>query len=281
MADVSTIELDHCRELAMQPGNVFEFTSRFLPAGKQQPLLALYALRQSVSSIPHSPVDDEVKWAKLKWWSEELVADPALPSRHPVLRALWLSGARANLDDALLLQLVSDAVMQIDAAPDSDENALFERMAALGATEIQLELALDNAEIDPQSLGFLGAATSLFRLVSDFAANHPSDTKRLPLNLLAKYNVSSAQLEQRSCPVELTGIIAQLAQYGLDWFSKGMSGAELVPQTGAGAHLQLRWAMEKRRLAVITKDAGGFIDAGKRYGPADAWFAWRFLRSLK
>ena len=83
MADVSTIELDHCRELAMQPGNVFEFTSRFLPAGKQQPLLALYALRQSVSSIPHSPVDDEVKWAKLKWWSEELVADPALPPGTP------------------------------------------------------------------------------------------------------------------------------------------------------------------------------------------------------
>ena len=285
MAAVSPVELDFCSELAMPPGSLFEFTSRFLPADRRESLLALYALIQAVGKIPHGPVDDSVKWAKLKWWSEELVADPDSPSRHPVLRVLWISGARTNLDNDLLLRLINDAAMQVDAAPDCDENAMFERFAGLGSTEIQLELALDKAEIDARNLNFLAAATRLSQMISSFIAHQQVETGQLPMNVLAKYNVSAAQLEQKLYPDKLALIVAQLAGYGLDWFSKGMSGLNICQnsgaQTGPGTHLQLRWAMEKRRLSDIRKDAGRFLDGGKRYGPADAWFAWRFLRRLK
>ena len=163
MADVSPVEFEHCRELALLPGSVFEFTSRFLTRTQLEPLLALYALRLAVSTIPQSPVDESVKWAKLKWWSEELVADPGASSRHPVLRALWQSGARAQLSNSLLLRLVGDALSQIDGVPVGDENAMFDRQAVLGTTEIQLELALDDAEIDEKNLRFLGAATGSFQ----------------------------------------------------------------------------------------------------------------------
>jgi phytoene/squalene synthetase len=274
------VEFEHCRELALTPGSVFEFTSRFLQAGRLEPLLALYALRQAISSIPHGHVDDTVKWAKLKWWSEELVADPDASLRHPILRALWLSGARKRLDNALLLRLVSDAISQIDIAPDSDEGAMFERLAELGATEIQLELALDEAEIDAQSLGFLGAATGSFRLISSFAANHVTETAQLPLSVLAKHNVSATQLEQKSHMTELIQIITQLAVHSMNWFTKGLADLKMSPESSACSHLQLRWAMEKRRLNAIKQDVPGFLEAGKRYGPADAWFAWRFLRKL-
>jgi phytoene/squalene synthetase len=280
MVDGSPVEFDHCRELALLPGSVFEFTSRFLPAGKLEPLLALYALRQAIGSIPYGPADDSVKWAKLKWWSEEIVADPGESLRHPVLRALWLSGSRENLGNALLLQLVGDAISQIDAAPDADENAMFERQAETGATEIQLELALDDAEIAPQSLNFLGAATSSFRLISSFSGNQLSQTARLPLSMLAKFNVSATQLEQASHRVELTQIISQLAENTRDWFSKGISALNIEPDSSAGTHLQLRWAMENRRLNAILKDVNGFLETVQRFGPADAWFAWRFLRKL-
>ena len=280
MVDGSPVEFDHCRELALLPGSVFEFTSRFLPAGKLHPLLALYALKQAIGSIPYGPADDSVKWAKLKWWSEEILADPGEPLRHPVLRAMWLSGSRANLSNALLLRLVGDAVSQIDGAPDSDENAMFERQSGLGSTEIQLELALDDAEIDPQSLNFLGAATSSFRLISGFSGSQLPQTARLPLSLLAKFNVSATQLEQASHRTELAQIISQLAENALDWFSKGISALNIEPGSSAGTHLQLRWAMENRRLNAILKNVNGFLETGQRFGPADAWFAWRFLRKL-
>ena len=64
-----------------------------------------------------------------------------------------------------------------------------------------------------------------------------------------------------------------------------MTGFKVTLADGAevdvSAHLQLRWAMEKRGLDIIRKDSGAFIKEGRRYGPTDAWFAWRFLRHLK
>jgi len=281
MAEASSVEFDHCRDLALIPGSVFEFTSRFLPAGKLEPFLALYALRQAIITIPHGPADDSVKWTKLKWWSEELTAAPDAAFRHPVLRALWQSGARTHLDDSLLLRMVSDALSEIDMVPHGDENDLFERQAALGATEIQLELALDDAEIDSQALDFLGAASGSFRLISKFSAKHVSETARLPLSLLAKYNLSAEQLEQESHTAELAQIIEQLAEYSLDWFSKGVSSLTTGPNSPRFTHLQLRWAMEQRRLNAIRRDTRGFLESGKSFGPADAWFAWRFLRKLR
>jgi len=281
MASIPGVELEHCRELALIPGSVFEFTSRFLPKGEFEPLLAKYALKQTVSSIPKGSTDDSVKWAKLKWWSEELLADPAAPARHPVLRALWSSGARASLDNSLLLRLVSDALAQVDLAPVSDEDAMFERLAEPGGTDIQLELSLQGAEIDPQRLKLLGAATGLFSLISSFAVNHQPETAGLPLSLLAKFNVSVPELEDGAHTAELAQIIEQLAALSLAWFEEGGSGLAINPHASAAAHLQLRWAMEQRRLIEIRRDAAGFLARGKRYGPADAWFAWRFLRKLK
>ena len=281
MASIPTVELAHCRELALIPGSVFEFTSRFLPRGDLEPLLALYALRQAVGSIPGGHADDSVKWAKLKWWGEEILADAGASSRHPVLRALWLSGARAKLADQQLLRLVSDTMSQVDAQPFRDENAMFERLGEFGSTEISLELALEDAAADNRTLVTLGAATAAFRLISSFAVNHRADVAQLPLSLLAQHNISVPELEQKTRKAELASIIAQLAGQTLEWFSRGMSGLSFGRDTPACAHLQLRWAMESRRLHAIRRDASGFLEAGSRFGPADAWFAWRFLRKIK
>lgn len=281
MASIPEMDIEHCRELALVQDSVFEFTSRYLPAGKFEPLLAKYALYQAVSGIPDARVEDSVKWAKLKWWGEELLADPAAPARHPVLRALHLSGARAQMDNALLLRLVTDALAQVDRAPDSDEEAMFERLAETGGTDIQLELSLEGVDIDEQQLKLIGAATGLFRLVSSFTAHLQSATTRLPLSMLAKYNVSVAELEDGSHTKELAQIVGQLAGLSLSWFEKGESGLISQPPVSAGRHLRLRWAMEQRRLHDIRRDVSGFLTRGKRFGPADAWFAWRFLRRLK
>ncbi len=285
MTDITSVEFDHCRELAMPPGSLFEFTSRFLQSDQLEPLLPLYALKHAICAIPFTAVDDTVKWAKLKWWSEELLADPDSPSRHPVLRALWQSGARAQISNALLLSLISSAVMQIDAAPVSDEDSMLERFSTSGIPEIQVELALTGAEIDSQHLSFLAAASDLFGMVSSFAPGQHSEIERLPMNILAKYDVSPAQLQQNSSQARLSLVIAQLAEVALDWFSKGMAGLKASRADGSGAdinaHLRLRWAMEKRGLDIIRKDTDAFINGGRRYGPTDAWFAWRFLRHLK
>ena len=281
MSDILSIEMDHCRELAMPPGSVFEFTGRFLSASERQPVLALYALRQAITTIPYLSTDDSVKWAKLKWWSDEILADPASPSRHPILRVLQASGARERLPDAMLQLLINDTVTQIDPAPVSDEKDLFEKNAALGCTEIELELALDDAGIDDRNMEFLAAGMNSFRLISGFAANNRSGANHLPLSILAKHNVGSAQLEQNLFPDEFSKIVMQLIDLTLDWYSQGISGLSISSKETNGKHLRLRWAMEKRRLAMIRKNMDGFLQSGHQFGPSDAWFAWRFLRKLR
>lgn len=265
----------------MRSGSLFELTSRFVPGGQREPLLTLYALRQAVAEIPYSEADDSVKWAKLKWWSDEILADPEAPARHPVLRALKVSGARAKIRNALLQTMVNDAATQIDAAPDSDEHAMFERYAALGSTEIRMEMALEEAEIASRNMEFLGAAMGITRLISGFAANNRTGAGRLPLHLLAKFGVSTSHLAEHQNPEELTEIIAQLVALALDWYSKGLLELAIGPGTGRCLHLQLRWALERRRLTAISKDVAGFLNEGKRYGPTDAWFVWRCLRKLR
>ena len=277
----SQLEFEHCRELVMLPGSLFEFTSRYLPAERQEPVLALYALVHAIGMIPGSSLDDEVKLAKLKWWGEELMAEPDSSSRHPVLRALWFSKARSLLGDALLLRLVTDSLQQIDVVPSGDETAMFSRLAALGATELQLELALDCAEIDTHNLEYLGAASRLFQIVTDLAHSNRFAMAQIPLNVLAKHETSLVELENAEKPDALQAIIQQLAGYGLEWFANGMSGLNVAPGPRAGAHLQLRLGMENRRLSEIADDTAAFLGANKRYGPADAWFAWRFLRSIQ
>jgi phytoene/squalene synthetase len=284
MKQDSTVEFDHCRELALQPGSLFEFTSHYLKPDTFQPLLALYALKEAVTTIPYAHVDDAIKWEKLKWWGEELLADPDGTSRHPVVRALRLSGARQNLENNQLLSLVSSAMMQIDVPPDSDDNAMFERLSALGSAEIQLELALEGAVINTDSLSSLAAASKLAGLVFSFAHNRNPQIEHLPLNMLAKFGVSAAELEQSAHSDAVTQIVSQLTNLNLQWFSDGFSCLSLTSERTTkgplGLHLQLRWAMERRQLELINRDVSGFLESSRRFGPSDAWFAWRFLRRL-
>ncbi len=264
----------------MVPGSLFEFTSRYIPTACQGQLLALYALTQSVGSIPGAAVDDVVKWTKLKWWGGELVAEPASPSRHPVLRALWESGARQHLDNDLLLRLVNDAAKQIDAAPDANEKALFERLAARGETEILLELALDGIEIEGRRLACLAAASGLFAMISGFLANRRVGNLYIPLDLMAEHQLKATHFQQQPAGAELLAAISQLTDIALAWFAQGLLGLNAAGIGATSTHLELRWAMEARLLARSSKRAASYTLTGNRYGPSDAWFAWRFCRRL-
>jgi phytoene/squalene synthetase len=272
---LTAVELEHCREAAIIQGGLFEFTSRYLSPDRFEEYLALYALKQVLELIPAAHVDETVIWAKLKWWSEELAAEPDSVSRHPVLRALWASGARAKIDNSLLQALLNTSISRIDMAPDSDENDMYERLAALGASTIESELALDEAHFSNQCVRSMAAASGMFDVLSGYAKDDQPQFDRIPLSKLAELNLSAAQLEQQ--PAELTKVIGQLAGCGLDWYSQGLQSLQ---ENRAGRHLQLRWAMENRRLREIKKNAAGFLENGHRYGPADAWFAWRFMRRL-
>jgi phytoene/squalene synthetase len=277
-----SVEYEHCKELAMPPGSLFEFTSRFVPDGQLQQLMSVYALINTLSSIPLASTDDSVKWAKIKWWSEELAADPSSPARHPILRAMFHSGAREKLDISLLQRLVSDAVMQMDVLPDSDKATLFERLAVQGESDIRLELALAGVEMESLShfspgINSPGLGTGLFNMISAIRGNYRDGINFLPLDMLAQHRVSAANLQQFPPQPELLTIITQLAGFGIEAYDKGLP-VPLTTAPGLPTHLQLRWAMETRCLTRISKKPESIFGKGNDVGPSDAWFAWVYCR---
>jgi phytoene/squalene synthetase len=240
--------------------------------------LALYALIHTIQIIPAAHVDDEIIWAKLKWWSEELAAEPDSVSRHPVLRALWTTGARSKIDNVLLQALVQRSIRCIDMSPDADENDMFARLASLGSNSVELEFALDEVAIDKACVEYLGAASGICHILSSFARHNQPEYDRIPLSMLAEFNIKATHLEGHT--TEVAQIMTRLAGLGLEWFSQGLACLDEAQKNRAGKHLLLRCAMECRRLKYIKKNAPGFLETGPRYGPADAWFAWRFMRRL-
>lgn len=265
----------------MPAGSLFEFTSRFLPGERQEQLLAVYALGHAITSIPFRNADDSVKWAKLKWWSEELQADPSSPNRHPVLRAIYKSGARTHLSEGILLRLVNNAVMQMDAYPDADKKLFFGRLADLGETDIILELALDDMEIPTRDLKHISLATGLFAMISEILFSHKDKVQRLPLDILAQHRISSSDLETQAPVAELVNIMKQLAEVAVEAFDSGMADVRESSGKPLPMHLQLRWAIELRRLTRISKSPGRCFAETSPYGPTDAWFAWRLCRRIR
>ncbi len=240
--------------------------------------MALYALRQSICDIPLRAVDDTVKWAKLKWWSEELTAKPSEAARHPILRALYQSGARDKINDQNLTRLISDAIMQVDVYPDAARQALFGRLAELGETDILLELALSNAVIGDEQRQLMGLATGLHGFVSTLLHNQAQKVERIPLDMLAEFRVTASDLKGLPPCQELIGIITQLAEQGVSAFQSGLASLSKQDLQQLPVHLRLRWYLEERRLQRLVKNAGRYIAHRSAYGPSDVWFAWRFCR---
>jgi phytoene/squalene synthetase len=252
--------------------------SRFMSAEVTAQLLAIYALRQSISAIPLNSIDDTVKWVKLKWWSEEMTADTSAPERHPVLRALDHSGARQQLENSLLLRLIGDAVSQIDSFPDADSRALMERLASLGETDILLESALGETLISDTILKSMSLATGIYSCVTLLLNDYPNKVQLLPLDWLAEFQVKAEDLKTRPPATELQSLVQRLAGQGADAFRAGFEAADRAQMSHVPMHLRLRWSLEARFLERVKRNAERYFSRKNTYGLPDVWFAWSTCR---
>lgn len=262
----------------MPAGSMFELGSRFLGAEVTAQLLATYALRHSISAIPLSSIDDTVKWAKLKWWSEELAADSSGAERHPVLRALDHSGARQQLQNNLLLRLVADAVAQIDSFPDADSQTFLQRLASLGETDILLESALGESVISEAILDSMSLATGIYSCVLLLLNDYPNKVQLLPLDWLAEFQVKAEDLKGRPPASELQSLVSRLAGQGADAFRTGFEAAGTEQLSHIPMHLRLRWSLEARFLERVKRNAEHYFGRKRAYGLTDVWFAWKICR---
>jgi len=113
-------------------------------------------------------------------------------------------------------------------------------------------------------------------MISGYSIERQAGKLRLPLDLLAKYQLTESQFEQDPPGAELVKAVTYLADTGVEWFTQSMAGLG----DSACMHLKLSWAMEVRLLCRFRQNAGVILGKGSRFGPSDAWFAWRYCRKL-
>ncbi len=180
----------------------------FLPNRQRRMLTAFACLVHELELTAFTIREPQVAISKLQWWTEELARAVTGQAQHPVTRALFeIEPVRAQ--SVLMWQaLLEGASTQLDSRSPPDLPIQLQQMGHFYAPVANLEMALltDATGLAVNRFkGGIGAnaairvmcITQLLRHLNQwFAARAVVQTSPLPLNLLARYHRTIADLAE-------------------------------------------------------------------------------------
>lgn len=223
----------------------------FCPPAQRPRFRAWGALLHELRDAAFELSDARVTAVKCQWWAEELVAMAGGAGRHPLAEALVPPGlptlplARALLEQA-----------QFDARPASAELAIAQ-LLPLASALADVEAAL--FECEPAPAEALAVHWLLHRLPQGLVA---ADQARLPLNLLARHGLTTAQVA--------AGEGGPLLR---DW-AQALKDASPAPGPGS-LFRRMRSGFDRARLDRLAAGRG----FGAPPAPLNLWRAWRLARA--
>jgi 15-cis-phytoene synthase len=188
---------DYCQQKAAQSGSSFYYSFLFLPAERRRAITALYAFCREVDDIVDECMDVGVARTKLAWWRDQIAAiyDNVRP-QHPVAQALAAVLPAFKLPQARLQEIIDGMEMDLTQRRYADFAAL--KLYCHRAAGV---VGLLSAEIfgysDPGTLKYaenLGMAFQLTNIIRDVGEDARRDRIYLPLDELASYNVTVADI---------------------------------------------------------------------------------------
>lgn len=228
-----------------------------------------------VEQICSTISDDDVARSKLGWWRNELEPDNLAGSQHPLAKELRRSGATERLSREPLDRLFRGAAERIVARAPADVAALTELCIETFQPQLDLELGVTGST-GGVSVGH-SACSGFVQLVRE--STHGTERSAywwIPLNLLARHNVSREQIRARSGSAPVRDLFSDLFGEVLSWNERpGLEGPANLP----ARHLAAITALTDRklaRLATLRPDRFG-VELG-RVGPADLFHAWKSAR---
>lgn len=169
----------------------------FLPRAMRARAAAFGTLVHTLGDAAFHAREPQVAAAKLGWWQQEL-ADAALGrASHPVTQALFADAAARETDPQLWPALAEGALAQLDAPGAGTLAALLDQFdpffgAVARAESALLEEGAGNTEANAALWTFSHLLRELPRL------DRADRQLPLPLNLLARFSLSRAELAQPS-----------------------------------------------------------------------------------
>lgn len=263
------------------------YEQRWLTANPEQRMIAVFlprvlraragAFGTLVHELGHTTFhahEPQAAAAKLSWWRQEL-ADAALGTpNHPITQTLFADAAARETDPALWLALAEGALAQLDAPGAGTLAALLEQLDPFFGAAARAESALlgdgaGNTEANAALWMFSHLLHELPRL------DRPDRQLPLPLNLLARFGLTRADLAQPSPRRNM------LVKDFLDELVLETNGA-LGVASQRTLSLRVRTQLDRRRIAHALRVTDP-LDCLQRHPHAGRWATlvtvWREARA--
>ena len=207
MNGLSAQDRTHLEKLACRPGSVFSTCYRFSRPSVRPALLATQAFLSETGDIPARVSDPGIAKIKIAWWKNELSENLA-DSQHPIPRALAGVGFLKRMDQEILDRYF-DGLLELSSgqAIESTEDLL--RIAKeIGGSEVLMLAGAGGELVDEGALEAVGMGVNLYRFLNDLGRVHCNETWWLPMDLRARFGISSAEPGQEKALNEVVKLLA-------------------------------------------------------------------------
>ena len=268
---------EYCQSKAAASGSSFYYSFMFLPKPRREAITALYAFCREVDDIADECHEPDIARAKLAWWRNEVGNLYAGHPQHPVTKALAPAVEAYNLNEEHFQEIIDGMQM------DLEQNRYIDfKQLQLYCYRVASVVGLLSASIfgysDRKTLKYahdLGLAFQLTNIVRDVGEDARRDRIYLPLDELAKFDVTENDMLQGRESEQVRNLLEFQIERAESYYERAF--AELPASDRKAQRTGLVMAAIYRTLLHEIKSGGGekVLNARIALTPLrKLWIAW-------
>jgi squalene synthase HpnC len=242
---------DYCRRLARTHYENFAVASKLLPHGLRQHFYHVYAYCRSADDLADETGDREQSLKLLRWWEQELEACYAGRPRHPVFVAL----SETIAEYAIPIEPFRDLLTAFRQDQTTTWYASFDELLGycrnsanpVGRLVLHLGRCCDERHVELSDAIFTGLQLANFW--QDVHRDRRKGRIYLPLDEMARYGVSEADLDAPTTSTQLKRLLHQEVARAEEFLCRGLPLAEMMPR-GLGGDI---WLFAQGGLKILRK----------------------------
>ncbi len=268
---------EYCQRKAAASGSSFYYSFLFLPPEQRRAITALYAFCREVDDAVDEAADPGVARARLAWWRGEVQAAFAGSAQHPVARALAPVVRAYRVAESDLAQIIDGMEMDLDYNRYPDFATLEVYCHRVAGVVGMLSAAIFGYT-QPATLKYartLGLALQLTNIIRDVGEDVRRNRIYLPLDELARYGLSSADILERREDERFERLMGFQIARARDYHDRALA---LLPQADRRAQRAglVMAAIYRALLEEIASLRGRTLNQSVALTPMrKLWVAWR------
>ena len=268
---------EYCQSKAAQSGSSFYYSFLFLPQERRRAITALYAFCREIDDAVDEPSDASAARAALAWWRGEVAHLFSGNPQHPVTRALAPWTGLFNIGAPQLNEIMDGLEMDLTQTRFLDFAALklyCHRVAGVVGALAAGIFGYRNAGT-LEYADRLGLAFQLTNIIRDVGEDVRRNRIYLPLDELARFGLSSADILERREDERFERLMAFQIARARDYHDRALA---LLPQADRRAQRAglVMGAIYRALLEEIASLRGRTLNQSVALTPMrKLWIAWR------